>query len=215
MTNRTVQIQGYGYNSTPAEITVTLDGNTIFNGAIPTLNEPVPSFDTLFPVVTICSFEIPVDFSGNIPMTCTVNSGEVVFAEILGNYTLMSNPVFSEAELAVLISPSSTRVEKIAIYSAHATPAFSPAEIAVLESPTSTSGEINAILTAHGVLPFISSGPDTYLDLNGSPDVRVNVVIDDVPQNPDHTTGNEGTFWWLINPGSILAYDLNVTAGAV
>ena len=67
MTTRTVKMLGLAYGSNPAEITVTLDGTTIYNGNVTTANAPVPqlpNLDLVDSTVELCSFEIPVDFSG-------------------------------------------------------------------------------------------------------------------------------------------------------
>jgi len=94
MTARTVKIFGQGFGSTSAEISVTLNGNSIYTGAVPTLDQPVyslPDPDLVSTVPELCNFEIDMDASGNIPMTCTVLSGTVIFAQILANYCTIAN----------------------------------------------------------------------------------------------------------------------------
>jgi hypothetical protein len=89
MTTRTVKLFGLAYGSTPAEISVTLDGATVHSGAVTTENALVPTLpntDLSNTTVELCNFEIPVDFDGSKPMTCTVNSGTVIFAQITANY---------------------------------------------------------------------------------------------------------------------------------
>lgn len=89
MTMRTVKIQGLAYGATPASITVTYNGETVFSGEVPTQDAPVPALPDLTldsQLVDFCTFEIPVEAEGEFPMTCTVHSGTAVFGPILSNY---------------------------------------------------------------------------------------------------------------------------------
>jgi hypothetical protein len=85
---------GLAYGSTPTEIAVTLDGATVYSGTVTTENALVPTMpndglsDT---TVELCNFEVPVDFNGSKPMTCTVNGGTVIFAQITGNFCAFAN----------------------------------------------------------------------------------------------------------------------------
>jgi hypothetical protein len=93
MITRTVKIFGQGFGSTPAEISVTLAGNVIYTGPVPTLDQPVyalPNLEFTSQIPEICNFEIAMDFSGTIPMTCTVLAGTVIFAQIEANYCAIS-----------------------------------------------------------------------------------------------------------------------------
>ena len=94
MTTRTVKMFGLAYGSTPAEIAVTLDGVSIYNGTVTTADTFVPSLPNLEianTTVEFCNFEIPMDFEGTKSMTCTVNSGTVMFAQITANYCAIAN----------------------------------------------------------------------------------------------------------------------------
>jgi hypothetical protein len=94
MTTRTAKIFGQGFGPEPAEITVTLAGSTIYTGEVPTLDQPVyslPNPELSNSVVELCSFEIGMDDTGTLPMTCTVLSGTVIFAQILANYCVIAN----------------------------------------------------------------------------------------------------------------------------
>jgi hypothetical protein len=94
MTTRTVKIFGLAYGSSPAEISVTLDGATVYAGTVPTLDQPVltiPDPEMVNATTEFCTFEIPMDFSGTIPMTCDVVAGTVIFAQILANYCTIAN----------------------------------------------------------------------------------------------------------------------------
>jgi hypothetical protein len=94
MTTRTVKMLGLAYGSTPADISVTLDGEPVYTGTVSTLDQPPltgPDPEEVDTTVEFCTFEIPVDFSGKIPMSCNVNNGTVIFAQIVANYCAIAN----------------------------------------------------------------------------------------------------------------------------
>jgi hypothetical protein len=94
MTLRTVKMFGLAYGATPAEIAVTLDGVSVYTGTVATTDAVVPSLPNLeiqSSTVEFCNFEIPIDFTGAKPMTCTVNNGTVIFAQIDANYCVIAN----------------------------------------------------------------------------------------------------------------------------
>jgi hypothetical protein len=94
MTTRTVKIFGLAYGSTPAEIAVTLDGVSVYAGTVTTADTfvpPLPNSELANTTVEFCNFEIGMDVNGTIPMTCTVLSGTVIFAQITANYCAIAN----------------------------------------------------------------------------------------------------------------------------
>jgi hypothetical protein len=94
MTTRTVKMFGLAYGSTPAEIAVTLDGATVYSGPVTTDNTLPPSLPDLEianATVEFCNFELPMEFDGTKPMTCVVNTGTVIFAQISANYCVIAN----------------------------------------------------------------------------------------------------------------------------
>lgn len=94
MTTRTVKMLGLAYGSTPAEIAVTLNGNTIYTGTVTTADTTPPALpnpELTSTTIEFCNFEIPMELDGSFPMTCTVLTGTVLFAQILANYSVLAN----------------------------------------------------------------------------------------------------------------------------
>lgn len=91
MTNRTIQIMGQGYAPTgtdPIMITATLSGNTIYSGTIPTLyTSDVGHLPT--DQVVLFTFEVPMNFSGTVPMSISLDSPvgvDAFFEQVKSNY---------------------------------------------------------------------------------------------------------------------------------
>ena len=209
MTNKTFQIYGYGFGPTDASIEVTLVGNTVFNGTIPTVNQPappLPDFNIVSDTVVLCSFELPMDFVGTIPMTCKSTNGTVVFAQIGSNYVSQRNPIYSDSDWTTLTSPAVTRQQIIDITSQYASPPFTQDEINTILDPATNNYAVNQILSNHNVSIFVNSGPTGFSYLSNDP--RTNIFIDGREQTPDHQT-YPGTYWWLLREGSTLSYNLN------
>jgi hypothetical protein len=173
MTNRTVQIMGLGIGSEPATVVATVNGSQVFNSTVETIDEAFPALpgnvEVANTMVSLFTFNIPVELSGDLPMTVTVANNPVIFGPVLANYG-------------------------------------------------------NVVNTTGNTTTFSSSGATTFLNIyrpwpnpDGTiiTDCRSNVVIDGVAQTitPEIRGDLLGTWWWAIQPGSTLSYDLLVTAG--
>jgi hypothetical protein len=217
MTNRTVQLKGYGFGSTPAEITVTLEGTTVYTGTVTTIDSTPPTLPNLVltpETVTLCTFSIPMDFSGEKAMTCSVSNGIVIFAQIDVNYVPIQNPVFSEYDFALMFNPATSNTKRVEILSTYASPPFTAEETTILLSTDpAVADEQLAILAAHGVSFIVSSGAGGFYDINTGSDSRANVVIDGTPVTPDHSPEYEGTWWWRLAAGSTMSYNMIVDPG--
>ena len=215
MANRTVQIRGQGYGSSPAQITVTANGNTVFSGTIATVDQPLSVLPNLAINLDeiLCTFEIDLAFTGQIPMTCAVSTGTVIFAEIYANYVGIPNPVYTPAQSATLANPDTTQAERVAIYTQVANPPLSQQDIDTLLDPSSTPQQINTIRVAHNCMPYISSGASGYGGIDNT-DSRSSVTINGIAQTPDRGE-LPGTWWWTVGTGSSLAYQLDVDPAMV
>lgn len=211
MATRTVQIRGLGFGSSPVTILATVNGNTVFNGTVATVDQPVPvlpDYGLLPGQEILFTFEIDTSFTGQLPMSCTVSNGTVIFGDVLANYCAIPNPVFSTEQYEIIVNPSSTLAQKNPIYEALANPPFSAEEIAILNNPASTPEQVNLLLSQHNLSTNVSSGQNGFSGIDNT-DARSDVTIDGAAQIPDHGE-LPGTWWWTIENSSVLSYNLDV-----
>jgi hypothetical protein len=212
MTTRTLQFYGQGYGTTPATITATLDGVTIYTGAVPTIDAPY-TYDYPDQPLLFEGGSIPADFSGTIPMTVEVTNGVVIFIWIYANYCPVQNPVFTTEQWAIVSSTTLPWADKLTVYEAVATPPFTTEEIAILESTDpATFPAKNQILVDHNASNYLLTADNWGDTFPG--DNRTNVTIDGIPQSaPDpRPPGKDGDWPWVVSAGSVLAYDFNINA---
>ena len=100
MTNRTIRFHGQGYGPTAVEISVTANGSQVFNGPVPTVDQPlVPLPWPLEQSEILFSMEVPLEFQGTMPIEITVNSGGGILLEKMSiNYVPLINNVSSGAQ---------------------------------------------------------------------------------------------------------------------
>jgi hypothetical protein len=84
---RTIRILGWGTGQSPATLTASLDGETVFSGKVDLVelsdaNQSAQTAPTLF------SFDVPPEFAGTKRLKITVADALVRFAHIVGNYTV-------------------------------------------------------------------------------------------------------------------------------
>ena len=212
MSNRTIQIKGYGYGSTTCSATVSYNGATVFSGTIPTLDQAqvlvLPTDQ-----VAIFSFEIDVTTAGTFPLIINVTGGNTVYVEqALSNYTPVQNPVYSASDWTIITDPASTSAQKLAVFEPLAVPPLSEADIAVLEQST-LSPEATAVLATHGISYFVSSGATSYLPIS-LPQAKSNVVINGTSVTPTYPPSGE--WGWevpIVSGTGTFTCNLIVTAG--
>jgi hypothetical protein len=221
MANRTIQFLGSGYAPTgtdPITISATLAGNVVYTGTIPTSYTSEIDRDPAN-TVELFNCELPVDFSGTVPMSITLDSPvgvSVYFEQINSNYMRVYNPVYSEVDREVLQNPDSTQAEKTAIFIERAVPPLSAAEIAIFE--TGTSEEKSAVRDAHNLQLFISSGPTKFFPVYGSAagsEARSNVVINGTAQT--RAAEPNGQWGWVVSftaeESGLFECDISMLAG--
>lgn len=205
MANRTIQLLGQGYGASPAEIVVTVNGSTVFSGTVNTVNEPLPPQPSNIMLDDVlCAFEVDGAITGEIPMTCVVSAGTVIFTKIIANHVWIPNPIYTSQQCATLNDPTVPWADKTAIWSAAANPPFSQQDIDTLNDSAAPWATKQAILEAHNCYQSINSGVNTY-DNVASTDPRNAVTIDGVVQTPDRS-GLPGCWWWTIGAGTTLGY---------
>lgn len=212
MTARTFQFYGQGWGPQTAEITVTLAGQTLYSGFIPTVpDQPVPLVD---PVLLFSASALDVSDQGTFNVTVTPTVGNVAMGTILTNYVAIANPIYTPEQWTIVTDPAQEQ-QGYDIINSLASPPFSPSELGVLQDPASTVEEKNAILAAHGVAYTVSTGADEFSDCFWQGDCRSNLTIDGVPVSapiprPDELTGD----WvWSINTGQLCTFTFNMNAG--
>jgi hypothetical protein len=218
MANRTIQFLGSGYAPTgtdPITISATLNGNVVYTGSIPTsytseINHQPDGQEVLF------TCELPVDFSGTVPMSISLDNPVGVtafFEQVQSNYVTIPNSAFTAEQIAVLTNPATPLADKITIWTACAVPPLSAAEITILES--GDPAEIIPILDAHNLRPYISSGASEFFSVNGANDPRSNVVINGTAKT--RPAEPAGTWGWIVSfaaeESGLFECDLTVVAG--
>ena len=212
MSNRTIQIKGYGYGSTTCSANVSYNGNTVFSGTIPTLDQAQP-LSLPSEQVTIFTFEIDLSTAGTFPLIINVTGGNLVYIEqVLSNYMPEQNPVYSASDWAIVTDPASTSAQKLAVFEPLAVPPLSEADIAELEQGT-TGPLAQAVLAAHGLSLIVSSGATSYLPIS-LPPAKSNIVINGSSVTPGNPPSGE--WGWevpIVSGTGTLACDLNILAG--
>lgn len=213
MTTRTFQFFGTGYGPETVNITATLDGNVVYQGAIPT----VPTFpDWTVPASLLYTVEgIPFDFTGIKPVTVVVENGNAIIEEVLSNYNQIQNPIYSNEQFTLVTIVDKTDTQKAAsieVFKTLAEPPLSAEEITTLEDPVTTSEQVAAILDMHNLTYIISSGIDGFNVNFYIGDSRSNVAVDGIPQSAPipRPGGLDGDWAWNVGSGSTLTYDLNI-----
>lgn len=216
MINRTVKFYGQGFGTSPVDVTVTANGETVYTGPVPTLDQPIPQTPyNQDDCVSLFTTQIPVDFSGSIPMTIRVNSGYgIKFVTATANYVPVPNPVYTPEQFAIVTSPDGGE-EALNIVTSLATPPFTEEEIAVLSNPSTPESEYRALLAEHGVSIYVSGGVDYYDDMFWAGDSRTDVTLDGNPEfAPDpRPDGLDGDWTWDIPVDSTLGFNFHIDAG--
>jgi hypothetical protein len=213
MTNRTIKFNGQGFGNVPVTVTVTANDNIVYQGAINTVDQPLPlpSYHP-DPVATLFDLQIPLDFVGSFPMSVTCDTGFGMFLlDSDANYNLIPNPIYTPEQFAIVSGPNKSPAG-LDIFESLANPPLSQQDIDVLSDPNSTESECDAIVSQHGLSIWLSSGADSYNNDFYNGDARTTVALDGQPVEPPtpRLPGYTGDWTWIIPVGSTLTFVFNV-----
>ena len=240
MANRTLQFYGYAYGTTSVQINAHINGEVVFSGTVPTVDQPLPVGDVpdmssapvLFTVAD--SALVPTEFSGSLPMTVSVATGDgIALGEIFCNYMpqVESANVFVGENssiaghyftlgTATLGAPAVgqqlwTEGEAWRAMISNTTPVVGEfwVEPAQTVAPTTIQGTVILSLPGNASV-FDNCYFGTPVNSEGTADPRSSVTIDGIVQNPQRD-GEDGTWGWIVPQGSTIAHNLNIALGNV
>jgi len=110
MTTRTFKQRGQAYGSLPVTIVAKIDGVEVFNGQLPTLNQPYqltgfdPDVDSFALGTELFSWTADVTFGGTKTLEISVSNGNLVLMNTVANYlTLDVTDVANEENIYGII----------------------------------------------------------------------------------------------------------------
>jgi len=233
MANRTIQFCGYAYGNVPVQLNAHINGQTVFSGTVATLDEifPVLPIDmtaapVLFSVLESALF--PTSFSGAYPMTVSVATGYgIILGNTNSNYMLSAS---NQVEFSGSISGTTLNVSSVT--SGEILPGQTIYNNVITAGTTIISGngstwQINGShsqVTSEAIIngaTFVTGTVDQFNScFNGTPtnsesteDSRSSVQINGVPQTPPRDSNSSGQWTWLVEAGSTIEYNFNVSVG--
>jgi hypothetical protein len=239
--NRTMNFYGYAYGNTPVSLTANINGVTVFNGTVNTVDQPLPepSVDindapVLFTAPDTTGL-FPIDFAGAYPMSIEVTGGYgIAVKNTYCNYMNYSKSLVEAANSSIegttltlgnVISGNlsqATRTDRWVTGNGVQPNTFTTSistdgkTVSVTPSQTvvdSTITVVSANLPGNA-LPFVDCYNGIPSNSEGTPDSRSSVTIDGVAQVPPNPV-SQGQWTWIVPTGSTLAYAFNVSLGNV
>ena len=99
MITRTIKLFGQGFG-TVTELLITVNGAVVHNGEVNSIPEALPDDQYTGTGQALVSFEVPGDFIGQIPISITVQTGNLITTDSYYNYTPVQNPEDPENYIA-------------------------------------------------------------------------------------------------------------------
>jgi hypothetical protein len=230
MANRTIQFFGYAYGNVPVQMNAFINGQSVFSGAVDTLNENIPVLPTdmtaapvLFSVAESALF--PTTFSGSYPMTVSVATGNgILLGNVYSNYMPDGrNPVeFSGSVSGTTLTVSSITSGEIAIGQTISNTVLRKGTKIVSGNGSTWEVSISQAVSESAILGYVKvvGTADVFLDCftgtppnsDGTNDARSSVQINGMVQPRD--TAVPGEWTWQVDSGSTIECNLNVSLGS-
>ena len=232
MANRTIQFCGYAYGAVPVQLNAHINGQTVFSGTVATLDENIPllagdwsTAPVLFSVTESALF--PTSFSGSYPMTVSVATGYgIILGYTNSNYVEgVADPVeFSGSISGTTLNVSGVTSGEIlvgqTIYGTGITAgtkiisgngAIWQVSLSQITSETNING---AIFSPGNVGTFNMCFTGSPTNSDGTEDSRSSVQINGVPTTITRGPGQTGQWTWLVEAGSTIEYNFNISVGS-
>ena len=236
--NRTMNFYGYAYGNTPVSLTAVINGITVFDGVVDTVDEPLPSGTANIngaPVLFASPDTnglFPTNFSGAYPMSVTVTGGYgIALQNTYCNYmdhakvcvaaanssingtTLTLGEVF-DGNIAdvkrVNNSVIGAGVSDNTVVTTLSTDGFT-LQVAPSQTVTNSSITVLGAIIPGDATTFMSCYSGDPSNSEGTPDSRSSVEIDGVPQVPP-TPISLGQWTWIVPTGSTISCAFNVSS---
>jgi hypothetical protein len=228
--NKTLKFYGAAYGDTTVTLKAVINGQTVFEGNVPTTPGHIPSpididANELLFTVDNCSL-FPSNFGGSYPMSIQViNGAGAVFGDIQSNWmpyvnneTMIEESTIEGNILTVgIIGFGTIQVGQKLIGLGIPTNTFiqsGSGNTWTLSASCSYSGTIllgnRSTGSADRFQPCYNGTPTNS---ESTPDARSNVQIDGHQQVPPLPKSTERFWQWTIPTGSTISYNFNVTPG--
>jgi len=232
--NKTLKFYGSAYGETAVTLKAVINGTTVFEGEVPTINTPIPTdgsieVDQLLFTLEDCSL-FPSDFGGSYPMSIQVTNGYgAVFSDVQSNWMpFVQNEAYAEnctisgTTLTIGTLRSGTIIPKLQLIVKDFPPVTcissklgdDSANTWVITNSLTYSGDILFGRRSLGMPNiFRTCYKGTPANSEGTPDFRSSVQIDGHQQVPPLPKSIDRTWTWTVPSGSTISYQFTVSAG--
>ena len=232
--NKTLKFYGAAYGETAVSLKAVINGITVFEGEVPTINTTVPTDGYIDNTELLFTLEdsslFPSDWGGSYPMSIQVKNGyAAVFADVQSNFmpflmdeTMLTDCTIEGTTLTVGTIEFGTITPRLQLR-AKDFPPFTTVTSKLGDDSTNTwvisnsltySGDILAGRRSLGTADkFLTCYNGTPTNSEGTPDFRSDVQIDGHQQVPPLPKSIDRSRFWVVPGGSTISYQFTVSAG--